>query len=96
MEKEEIKQRLHTIIDGLKSPWNDMEITDTSDLREDIGLESIDFLDMILQTETMFNIKITPEEASSCKMVSDFVSLVEQKVNIQHSSLNMNKDGKDN
>lgn len=81
MEKKEIKTRLHQIIDGLKSPWNDMETTDDSDLREDIGLESIDFLDMILQTETMFNIKISPEEASACKVVSDFVFLVEKKVN---------------
>lgn len=80
MEKEEIKKRLHTIIDGLKSPLNDMEVDDNSNLREDIGLESIDFLDMILQTETMFNIKITPEEASSCKLVSDFIGLVERKV----------------
>lgn len=81
MEKKKIQSRLHTIIDGLKSPWNDAEITDDSNLREDIGLESIDFLDMILQTETMFNIKISPEEASSCKTVSDFTSLVEKKVN---------------
>lgn len=84
MEKKDIQQRLRTIIDSLKSPWNNIEITDDSDLREDIGLESIDFLDMILQTETMFDIKITPEEASACKVVSDFVALVERKVNAEN------------
>lgn len=81
MERKDIQERLHSIIDGLRSPWNNTEITDSSDLREDIGLESIDFLDLILQTETMFSIKITPAEAAGCKVVSDFVSLVEQKVN---------------
>lgn len=81
MEMKDIQERLHSIIDGLRSPWNNAEITDSSDLREDIGLESIDFLDLILQTETMFSIKITPAEAAGCKVVSDFVSLVEQKVN---------------
>ena len=81
MERKDIQERLHSIIDGLRSPWNNAEITDSSDLREDIGLESIDFLDLILQTETMFSIKITPAEAAGCKVVSDFVSLVEQKVN---------------
>ena len=81
MERKDIQERLHSIINGLRSPWNNAEITDSSDLREDIGLESIDFLDLILQTETMFSIKITPSEASGCKVVSDFVSLVEQKVN---------------
>lgn len=81
MERKDIQERLHSIIDGLMSPWNNAEITDSSDLREDIGLESIDFLDLILQTETMFSINITPSEAACCKVVSDFVSLVEQKVN---------------
>ena len=80
MEKKEIKNRLHTIIEGLKSPLNDMEVEDSSNLRDDIGLESIDYLDMILQTETMFNIKITPEESSACVLVSDFVKLVEKKL----------------
>lgn len=80
MEKEEIKARLYTVIEGLKSPTNDVEIEDSSNLREDIGLESIDYLDMILQTETMFNIKIKPEEASACVLVSDFEKLVESKL----------------
>lgn len=82
MERKNIQERLYTIIGGLRSSWNDAEITDSSDLREDIGLESIDFLDLILQTETMFGINITPAEAAGCKVVSDFVSLVEQKVNM--------------
>ena len=45
MERKDIQERLHSIIDGLRSSWNNAEITDSSDLREDIGLESIDFLE---------------------------------------------------
>ena len=43
---------------------------------------------MIQQVEMMFHIKITPEEAKDCKLVSDVIALTEQKVNIQHSTLN--------
>ena len=68
MERKDIQKRLHSIINGLRSSWNDTEITDSSNLREDIGLESIDFLDLILQTETMFSIKITPVEAAGFRL----------------------------
>lgn len=80
MKKETIRKRLYGIIDGLKSPTNDAKITDSSNIRNDIGLESIDYLDMILQTEIAFGIKINPQEAASCVLVSDYLSLVEKKV----------------
>lgn len=80
MKKEEIKARLFGIIVGILPSWNKVEIHDTDNLRDDLGLESIDFLDIVLQTEINFNIKITPEEASQAKTVADMVALVKSKL----------------
>ena len=91
MKKEEITSRIIAIVNRLKTSWVNHEVTPSSNLRDEVQLESIDFLDMIQQVELMFHIKITPEEAKDCKLVSDVIALTEQKVNIQHSTLNTQK-----
>lgn len=79
MKKEEITSRIIAIVNSLKTSWVDHEVTPASNLRDEVQLESIDFLDLIQQVEMMFKIKITPEEAKDCKLVSDVVLLVERK-----------------
>ena len=80
METTEIRSRVIDIMTGIMPTWNKCEIKDTDSIREDIGMESIDFLDIIMQTEIMFDIKIEPEEAAKAKTVVDFISLVESKL----------------
>ena len=80
MKKEEITSRIIAIVNSLKTSWVKHEVTPASNIREEVGLESIDFLDMIQQVEMMFHIKVTPEEAKDCKFVSDVVNLVILKV----------------
>ena len=91
MKKEEITSRIIAIVNRLKTSWVNHEVTPSSNLRDEVQLESIDFLDLIQQVEMMFHIKIAPEEAKDCKLVSDVIALTEQKVNIQHSTLNTQK-----
>lgn len=79
MKQEEITPRIIAIINGLKTSWVNHEVTSASNLRDEVQLESIDMLDMIQQVEMMFHIKITPEEAAKCKLVSDVINLVIQK-----------------
>lgn len=79
MKKEEITPRIIAIVNSLKTSWVNHEVTPSSNLRDEIQLESIDMLDMIQQVEMMFHIKITPEEAKDCKQVSDIVNLVIKK-----------------
>lgn len=79
MKKEEITPRIIAIVNSLKTSWVNHEVTPSSNLRDEIQLESIDMLDMIQQVEMMFHIKITPEEAKDCKLVSDIVNLVIKK-----------------
>lgn len=91
MKKEEITSRIIAIVNRLKTSWVKHEVTPASNIRDEVGLESIDFLDLIQQVEMIFHIKITPEEAKDCKLVSDVIALTDQKVNIQHSTLNTQK-----
>lgn len=84
MKKEEILPRIITIVNSLKTEWVKHEVTEHSNLRDEVELESIDFLDMIQQVELMFNIRITPEEAKDCKLVSDVSSLVEGKLKVNN------------
>lgn len=79
MKKEEITPRIIAIVNRLKTSWVNHEVTPSSNLRDEVQLESIDFLDMIQQVEMMFHIKITPEEAKNLKLVSDVVNLVIKK-----------------
>ena len=79
MKKEEITPRIISIVNSLKTSWVNHEVTLSSNLRDEFQLESIDFLDLIHQVEMMFHIKITPEEAKDCKLVSDVVNLVIKK-----------------
>ena len=80
MKKEEITSRIIAIVNSLKTSWVNHEVTPASNIIDEVELESIDFLDMIQQVEMMFHIKITPEEAKDCKLVSDVVNLVILKV----------------
>ena len=81
MKKEEIRQRVFNIVEGLRTPRaSTAEVTDSANLRDDLALESIDFLDLVLQTETMFHIKISPEEAKDLQLVSDVTAIVEKKM----------------
>lgn len=79
MKQEEILPRIIAIVNSLKTSWVNHEVTPASNLRDEVQLESIDFLDLIQQVEMMFHIKITPEEAKDCKLVSDVASLVIKK-----------------
>ena len=64
MKKEEITSRIITIVNSLKTSWVKHEVTPASNLRDEVELESIDFLDMIQQVEMMFHIKISQVAAS--------------------------------
>lgn len=79
MKKEEITPRIIAIVNSLKTSWVNHEVTPSSNLRDEVQLESIDFLDLIQQVEMIFHIKITPEEAKNLKLVSDVVNLVIKK-----------------
>lgn len=80
METEEIRRRVYGIIEGLKSAYVDHPVMDSSTLRDELGLESLDVIDLVLQVETLFGIKVKPEEAAHAVTAGDFVAIVDQKL----------------
>lgn len=50
-------------------------------LKEDVGIDSLDFVDIVVIVEKNFGFKIKPEEMAGVKTLSDFYSYIEKKVN---------------
>ncbi len=49
-------------------------------LREDIGIDSLDFVDIVVIVERKFGFKIKPEEMAGVTTVSQFCDYIESKV----------------
>ena len=55
-------------------------ITMETDLYQDLGVDSITMLMMGIAIEEKFDIKLTTEDFSHCRLVSDIVSVVERTI----------------
>ncbi len=60
--KAELKQAL---VRGLRLPMSPEEIGDTTPLIEGLGLDSIDVLEIVLELERSFGVKIRDEQTGS-------------------------------
>ena len=49
------------------------EIKLDSDLSEDLGADSLDAIELIMEIETQFDVEIADSEATKIKLVSDIV-----------------------
>ena len=49
-------------------------------LKEDIGIDSLDFVDIVVIVEKKFGVKIKPEELTDVKLFSQFCDYLERKV----------------
>lgn len=56
-------------------------IRDDALLKDDLGIDSLDFVDIVVIVEKNFGFKIKPEEMAGVKTLSDFYSYIESKVN---------------
>ena len=50
-------------------------------LKEDIGIDSLDFVDIVVIVEKKFGFKIKPEELANVKLFSQFCDYIEKKIN---------------
>ncbi|HNR27175.1 MAG TPA: phosphopantetheine-binding protein [Bacteroidales bacterium] len=50
-------------------------------LKEDLGIDSLDFVDIVVVVEQNFGFKIKPEEMSKVKTLSQFYDYIERKLN---------------
>lgn len=49
-------------------------------LKEDIGIDSLDFVDIVVIVEKKFGFKIKPEELTNVKLFSQFCDYIEKKI----------------
>jgi acyl carrier protein len=55
-------------------------VTEATRLREDLNVDSLDAVELIMELEDTFNIKIADDEAQSLKSIGDIVTFVSGKV----------------
>ena len=56
------------------------KITAEADLAEDLGIDSLDAVELVMSLEEEFDIKIDNEELKNMKKVSDVVAYIEKAV----------------
>ena len=55
------------------------EITEESRLKEDLGIDSLESMQLILDMEQKFNIHVEDEEVMEIETVADVIALLEKK-----------------
>jgi acyl carrier protein len=80
MSHEDILKKVREIIVD-KLGVEESEVTETANFTNDLGADSLDTVELIMEFERVFDIKIPDEDASSIATVSDAVNYVESKLN---------------
>lgn len=55
-------------------------LTDDQDLRESLGLDSVDVVGLVMRIEREFRIRLAQEELASTRLVGDLLDLMEAKL----------------
>lgn len=79
MERKEIEEKVKAFLfDELEV--EEEKIAPEALLKEDIGIDSLDFVDIVVIVERTFGFKIKPEEMAGVKTLNDFCDYIETKV----------------
>jgi len=78
MERQEIETKVRDFL------VEEMEIeperiSDDARLKEDVGLDSLDFVDIVVIVEKTFGFKIKPEDMATVLTVKEFYDYIESK-----------------
>ena len=80
MTRQEIEEKVQEfLIEDLEI--DEEKIAPEAQLKEDLGIDSLDFVDIVVIVEKMFGFKIKPEEMANVKTLSQFCDYIESKVN---------------
>jgi acyl carrier protein len=81
MERKEIESKVNKfLVEEMEIEGAD--INDDAKLKEDIGLDSLDFVDIVVIVEKTFGFKIKPEEMSDVLTMKDFYDYIESKMKV--------------
>ena len=79
MSRQEIEEKVRAfLIDDLEI--DEEKISDDATLKEDMGIDSLDFVDIVVIVEKNFGFKIKPEEMSGVTTLRQFCDYIESKV----------------
>ena len=79
MSRQEIEEKVREfLIDDLEI--DEEKITDDAKLKEDMGIDSLDFVDIVVIVEKNFGFKIKPEEMVGVTTLHQFCDYIESKV----------------
>ncbi len=79
MTRQEIEEKVRVfLIDDLEI--EEENITPDALLKDDLGIDSLDFVDIVVIVEKQFGFKIKPEEMADVKTLSQFCDYIETKV----------------
>lgn len=80
MTRQEIEEKVKAfLIDDLEI--DEEKIHADAKLKEDMGIDSLDFVDIVVIVEKNFGFKIKPEEMLGVTTLSQFCDYIEGKVN---------------
>ena len=80
MNRQEIEEIVKNfLIEDLE--LDESKIKPEARLKEDIGIDSLDFVDIVVIVEKKFGFKIKPEELTNVKLFSQFCDYIEKKIN---------------
>ena len=79
MTRKEIEEKVRAfLIDDLEI--DEDKISDDAKLKDDMGIDSLDFVDIVVIVEKNFGFKIKPEEMKDVTSLSQFCDYIESKV----------------
>ncbi|HIZ87752.1 MAG TPA: acyl carrier protein [Candidatus Coprenecus pullistercoris] len=78
MTREEIESKVRTFLIEDLEVEEDV-IAPEALLKEDLGIDSLDFVDIVVIVEKNFGFKIKPEEMADVKTLKDFCDYIEKK-----------------
>ncbi len=80
MSRQEIEEKVRAfLIDDLEI--DEDKISDDATLKEDMGIDSLDFVDIVVIVEKNVGFKIKPEEMTGVTTLRQFCDYIEGKVN---------------
>ena len=77
-EEEIVKQVKAIIVDKLGV--EESEVTETANFTNDLGADSLDTVELLIEFERVFGIKIPDEETSTIATVKDAIDKVQEKL----------------
>jgi len=79
MNRQDIEEKVKEfMIDDLEI--DEDKIADDALLKEDMGIDSLDFVDIVVIVEKKFGFRLKPEEMVGVRTYKDFCDFIEKKI----------------